>query len=226
MKILSYLLLWLVLASCNPAKKYVESAKKWENEILALEKKDKENTYPDNSILFIGSSSIRLWKNIDNDLAPYAVIQRGVGGAKLSDILVYENRLVNPHKFRAIGVFVANDIHGGKEDRSPEEVLKLYKNLVKSIRKDHKNKPIFFIQITPTESRWHVWNRTLQANNLIKEYSKSSKNLFYIETAPAFLGKDGKPIPEYFLEDKLHLTQKGYDVWADIIKKSLNQNLK
>ena len=226
MKRLSYAFLFLILVSCSPAKKYVESAKNWETEILALEKKDKENTYPENSILFIGSSSIRLWKNIDKDMAPYPVIQRGVGGAKLSDILVYENRLVNPHKFRAIGVFVANDIHGGKEDRSPEEVLTLYKQLVKNIRKDHKKEPIFFIQITPTESRWHVWDNTLKANNLIKAYSEKSKNLFYIETAPSFLGKDGKPIREYFVDDKLHLTQKGYDVWADVIKKSLDQNLK
>ena len=68
MKRLSYAFLFLILVSCSPAKKYVESAKNWETEILALEKKDKENTYPENSILFIGSSSIRLWKNIDKDM--------------------------------------------------------------------------------------------------------------------------------------------------------------
>lgn len=218
--------LLITFAACSPAKKYVESAAKWEKEIQGLEKLDKENSYPENSILFIGSSSIRLWDNIKADMTPYPVIQRGVGGSKLSDILVYEDRLVNPNKFRAVVVFVANDIHGGKEDRSPEEVLKLYKQLVKSIRKDHKNQPIFFTQITPTESRWHVWANTQKANNLIKNYTEKYDKLFYIETADKFLGEDGKPIQSYYRSDKLHLTQQGYDVWAATIKASLNLHLK
>lgn len=224
LKLFVFLLIFTI--ACSPAKKYVDGSKHWEQEIQTLEAKDKTNTYPDNSILFIGSSSIRLWNNIEKDMAPYPVIQRGFGGAKLSDLLVYENRLVNPHKFRAVVIFIANDIHGGKEDRTPEDIFTMYKQLVKSIRKDHKNEPIFWIQITPTASRWHVWENTQKANELIKEYTSRHKDLFYIETSPAFLGKDGKPINEYFLDDKLHLTQKGYDVWADIIKKSLNQNLK
>ncbi len=226
MKKFIYLLFVSAILSCSPAKKYVESAKHWENEIQALEKKDKENTYPDNSILFIGSSSIRLWNNIDKDMAPYPVIQRGVGGAKLSDLLVYKDRLVNPHKFRAVAVFIANDIHGGKEDRTPEQVATLYKQLVKSIRKTHKKEPIFFIEITPTESRWHVWENTQKANSLIKTYTEKGKNLYYIPTAESYLGKDGKPINAYFLDDKLHLTQKGYDVWAAAIKKVLDEKLK
>lgn len=215
-----------IVLSCSPAKKYAESAKGWEKEIQGLEKLDKENTYAENSILFIGSSSIRLWENIEKDMAPYPVIQRGFGGSKLSDVLVYEDRLINPHQFRAIVVFVANDIHGGSADRKPEEVAKLYKQLVKSIRKDHKKTPIFFVQITPTESRWHVWDKISEANSLIKSYTEKKKNLFYIETADKFLGEDGKPIKAYFREDKLHQTQAGYDVWATAIKESLDKNLK
>lgn len=210
----------------DPAKKFVESAQMWENEILALEKKDRENTYPDNSILFIGSSSIRLWKNIEKDMAPYPVIQRGVGGAKLSDILVYENRLVNAHRFRAIVIYVGNDIHGSAQDRTPEEVLDIYKDLVTSIRKDHKSTPIFFIGITPTESRWKVWEPTHQANELIKTYSARNKNLHFIETSAAFLGANGMPKSSLFVEDKLHLSQDGYDIWAEIIKHELNKKLK
>lgn len=219
-------LLVFVLFSCSPARKYTESSRHWEKEISELVKQDETRVYPDNSILFIGSSSIRLWENIEKDMAPYPVIQRGFGGSNLRDVLVYEDRIINPHKFRAIVVFVANDIHGGKGDIAPEEVFKLYTQLVKSIRKEHKKEPIFWIQITPTESRWHVWDKTQRANTLIKEYTGKHKNLYYIETAPAFLGADGKPIKEYFREDKLHQTQKGYDVWAGLIKKSLDENLK
>ena len=226
MKNLIGLVLISILLSCSPAKKYAESSKGWEKEIQGLEQLDKKNTYPDNSILFIGSSSIRLWEDIDKAMAPYPVIQRGFGGSNLSSVLFYEDRLINPHDFRAIVVFVANDIYGGQNDRTPKEVLTLYKQLVKSIRKDHKKEPIFFVQITPTESRWHVWDKTNEANKLIKNYSEKKKNLFYIQTAESFLGEDGMPIPAYFREDKLHQTQLGYEVWGGIIKTALDKNLK
>ena len=111
----------LLVVACSPARKYAESSKHWEKEIAELVSQDQTRVYPDNSILFIGSSSIRLWDNIEKDMAPYPVIQRGFGGSNLRDVLVYEDRLVNPHEFRAIVVFVANDIHGGKGDVTPEE---------------------------------------------------------------------------------------------------------
>ncbi len=217
--------LLLILFSCSPARKYAESSQHWEKEITELVSQDQTRVYPDNSILFIGSSSIRLWDHIEKDMAPYPVIQRGFGGSNLRDVLVYEDRIINPHKFRAIVVFVANDIHGGKGDLAPKEVFKLYTELVKSIRKEHKKEPIFWVQITPTESRWHVWDKIQEANTLIENYTEKHKDLYYIETAPAFLGADGKPIPAYFREDKLHQTQKGYDVWAGLIKKALDKNL-
>ncbi|ADQ18538.1 GDSL-type esterase/lipase family protein [Leadbetterella byssophila] len=219
-----FLLLLSLVFSCSPAKKYVEGSKHWEKEISELVSDSK--TYPSESILFIGSSSIRLWDNIEKDMAPYPVIKRGFGGSNLKDVIVYEDRLVNPHSFRAVVVFVANDITGGKEDATPKEVFERYKLLVKSIRKEHKKEPIFWVQITPTESRWKVWDKIQEANTLIKNYTEKNKNLYYIETAEAFLGPDGKPIPAYFRADKLHLTQQGYDLWSGLIKASLNQHLK
>lgn len=221
------IVLFLVLAlgiSCSPAKKYVAGSKHWEKEIAELT--DDKRVYPDNSILFVGSSSIRLWDNIEKDMAPYPVIKRGFGGSNIRDVLVYEDRLINPHNFRAIVIFVANDITGGKYDIAPEELFKLYKKLVQSIRKDHKTEPIFWVQITPTASRWTVWDKIQGANTLIKNYTEKHPKLFYIETAPAFLGADGKPISSYFRSDQLHQTQEGYDVWSRLIKDALNKNLK
>lgn len=97
-----FLLLLSLVFSCSPAKKYVEGSKHWEKEISELVSDSK--TYPSESILFIGSSSIRLWDNIEKDMAPYPVIKRGFGGSNLKDVIVYEDRLVNPHSFRAVVV--------------------------------------------------------------------------------------------------------------------------
>ena len=159
-------------------------------------------------------------------MAPYPVIQRGYGGAKFTDLLVYAKRIVYPHKFKAIAVFVANDITGGKDDKTPREVLGMFKSLEKIIRKKNKDQTIYFIAITPTKSRWSVWPKAREANALIQAYCKTKKNLEFIETEAAYLGSNGEPIDEYFIGDKLHQTQKGYDVWASLIKENFKRTLK
>jgi hypothetical protein len=214
------------LSACSPTRKFKETAKVWEPEITKLEILNKAEKKPENAILFIGSSSIRLWKNIEADMYPYSVIQRGFGGAKFTDLLVYTKRLVYPHKFGAVVIFVANDITGEKDDKTPREVLGLFKSTEKTIRKKFKNQPIYFIGITPNKLRWKVWPLAREANQLIESYCKTKKNLHFIATEAAFIGPDGLPIDNYFLGDKLHLTQNGYDVWAKIIKEKLDKTLK
>ena len=158
-------------------------------------------------------------------MAPYPVIQRGYGGAKLSDFAVYADRIFDPHPCRAIVIFIANDIHGGDKDKSPEEVLLLYKNVIKTIRKKQAETPVFWIAITPTSSRWKVWPEIQKANNLIQEYCESADNLYFIKTDFAFLGENGRPINEFFMDDLLHLNADGYAVWTEIITKELNRVL-
>ena len=70
------------------------AVRRWESAIAGLEVKDRTETHPDNSILFVGSSSIRRWKHIAVDLAPYRPIQRGYGGAKWSDVAIFADRLI------------------------------------------------------------------------------------------------------------------------------------
>ena len=228
MKKILYILIALIFLSCNPLDKYrnLPEVISWENEILKFEQLDKTESYPSESIIFAGSSSIRLWSSLKEDMAPYPVIQRGYGGAKLSDFAVYAGRIFDPHECRAIVIFVANDITGSENDKSPEEVLRLYKNIVKTIRHKHKYAPVFWIAITPTSSRWKAWTDIQQANNLIREYSEKNKNLYFIKTEYAFLGPDGKPKDELFRDDLLHLNAQGYDVWKGIVKKELDSVLK
>lgn len=104
MRRLIFLFVSLTLLSCSPVKKYqsLPEVKAWENEILKFEQLDKDESYPEESVLFAGSSSIRLWTTLKEDMSPYPVIQRGYGGAKLSDFGVYADRLLNPHKSRAV----------------------------------------------------------------------------------------------------------------------------
>jgi hypothetical protein len=222
-----YLFIILFL-SCSPLKKYESFAKKWENDIKKLEILDQKENYSDQAILFIGSSSIRKWNSIKENLNPYKPIKRGYGGAHYYDLVHFTKRLVSPHKVKAIAIFVANDITGEKEginDLSPKEVLNLAKFVVKQIRKTHKKTPIFFIETTPTSSRWKVWNKISKANDLIKYFTSKNKNMFYIDTRTFYIKSNGMPNNEFFIADKLHLNNSGYKLWGKIIKDSFDKNL-
>ena len=154
-------------------------------------------------------------------MAPYPVIQRGFGGSRLSDVAVYGDRIVKPHPCRAIVLFVANDITGSEQDKSPEEVAALFKNVLKTIRKSHPDTPVFWIEVTPTSSRWKVWPEIQKSTLLIRKVCDNHKNTYSIRTDFAFLNEDGKPRDELFVTDKLHLNAQGYSVWTNIIRNEL-----
>lgn len=200
---------------------------KWEPDIRAFEQLDATRTYDPNAILFVGSSSIRLWKSIDADMQPYPVIQRGYGGAKFTDLLYYINRIITPnHRFRAMVVFVANDINGGNSDRKPKEVQKSFQKLVKEVRKHHKSEPIFFVEITPTPSRWKVWSQTKDANLRVAKFCNRKKGVEFIATSHRYLDNFKQPRKELFMADQLHFNAEGYAIWTELIKAELDKKLK
>jgi hypothetical protein len=222
------LLISLVLLSCSPIAKYrhLPEVLSWENDMKTFDQLNRSEKYQEDAILFAGSSSIRLWSSLEKDMAPYHIIQRGYGGAKLSDFAVYTSRIIDSHPCRAIVLFVANDITGSEKDKKPEEVAVLFSYVLKTIRKSHPLTPVFWIEITPTASRWKVWPEIQKANALIRTRCNNEKNTYFITTSSAFLNENGVPKDELFRDDHLHLTEKGYAVWTEIIRKELDKVLK
>jgi len=219
--------LLLAVISCSPIRQYRQqpAVKSWESDIRKFERLDSTETYKSNAILFAGSSSILLWSTMAHDMDPYPVIQRGYGGARLSDLAVYASRIIYPHPCRAIVMFVANDITGNPDDKSPEEVARLFKFVLGTIRKKFPDTPVFWIATTPTPLRWAVWPRIREANQLIEEVSSKDKNAHFIATENVFLDKSGLPKGDLFRDDRLHLNSDGYAVWTGVIKKELNRVL-
>lgn len=219
--------LFLLLLSCSPLKQYrdLPEVKDWEPEIEKLTAKGQTEQYSNDAVIFAGSSSIRLWNTLAEDMKPYDVIQRGYGGAKLSDFAVYSEKIFSPLPGRALVMFIANDITGSDKDKSPEEVKKLFLNVVKTFRKSHPGAPVFWIQVTPTSSRWKVWPKIMEANELIRQTCEKGNNLYFIRTDSAFLNEKGLPKDELFVADKLHLNPDGYRIWTGIIKNELDKTL-
>ena len=141
----------------DPLSQYRASAmKKWEADVAKLEAQDRSQPDPKDAILFIGSSSIRRWTDLDADMSPRKTINRGYGGAKFSDLAVYIDRIVSPHAFKAVVVFVGNDIVGQDDDKLPAEVASLFKYIVEQVRTTHATQPIFLLAVTPTPSRFNA----------------------------------------------------------------------
>jgi len=215
--------LWIGLAVCleSPLTKYEAGVAKWEDEVATLIQHDSVETADGDDVLFLGSSSIRLWESIKQDMAPWTVVSRGYGGAKYSDLAFYVQRLIAAHHPRAIVIFSGNDISSDTELKTPEEIVVLVNHIATTIHNQFPNVDIFFIGITPTPKRWNVWPEISAANEAIKEYCDPKASTHFISTARSYLNEQGMPREELFGEDLLHQNTKGYALWSSIIKRDL-----
>jgi lysophospholipase L1-like esterase len=214
-----------LVISCKPLEKLIHAPEnlRWEEQIQAIESLNAVEFSNENTLLVTGSSSVRIWDSIHADLAPYQVMQRGYGGARLSDYNLYAERIIKPQQFKAIVVFVGNDIHGGENDRTPREMFQLYQSLVEKIRSRNPLTPVFWIETTPTPRRWHVNPQARKANSLIRDWSEESEDLHFISTFDAYMTPELLPDSAYFRKDMLHLNRSGYKQWAEIILGSLEE---
>jgi hypothetical protein len=198
---------------------------KWGKEIRKIEARDKTETDPEEAILFIGSSSIRRWADIATDMAPFRTIQRGYGGAKYSDVAVFSKRLLHPHQYQALAIFVGNDVQGKPEDHTPDQVEALAR-YVMSVSKSHQpDAPIFLIEVTPTSRRYAAWSAIRKLNERLREIALSTPNTHFIATAEHYLDPEGKPRDELFVSDLLHLNEAGYQQWATLIRNRVAETL-
>lgn len=195
----------------------------WEKDIVLFDSLNLVEFSDSNTLLVTGSSSVRLWDSIQADLAPYTVMQRGYGGAKMTDYNYYVERIIKPQQYKAIVIFVANDIAGVEADLDPREVSRLFKDLVKLVRKRNPDTPLCWIEVTPTPKRWQVTDQIREAGGYIQDYCDRYEDLHFISTYDQFITPGGLPDSTLFREDMLHLNRAGYKKWSGIIKDSLEQ---
>lgn len=204
--------------------KYAEAAeKRWASEMARIDKLNETETHPADSVLFIGSSSIRLWDTIQNDVAPYKPIQRGYGGARYSDLAVFAERLIKPHRYQAMVVFVGNDVTGSDADLSLTEIERLARYVVGVSRAHQPQAPVLLVEVTPTSSRYRVWPQIRRVNDLLREIAMTEPNTYFIPTAEYYLDANNKPVDRYFRSDLLHLNEQGYAVWSKLITRRLDE---
>jgi lysophospholipase L1-like esterase len=192
---------------------------RWESRIAAYEKADREAPPPKGGVLFIGSSTIGMWKTLESDFPDHAVINRGFGGSQIADSTYYAERVIVPYEPRQIMLRAGtNDIHAGK---SPEEVASDFRAFVEKVRARLPETEIVFTSINPAPVRWHERDAVRAANALIADYAKSTPGVKYVETYDMVIGADGEIRSELFLPDRLHFNAEGYKLLAERVRPHL-----
>lgn len=191
---------------------------RWEKEMAKFEAADKQNPPPEGGIVFVGSSSIRLWK-LDESFPDLATTNRGFGGSEMEDSTYFADRIVIPYKPRTVVVYAGdNDLNKGK---TPQRVLEDFRAFTEKVHAALPGARIIYVAVKPSIARWHLAEKGAETNRLIREYTQKDDRLAFADIWTPMLGEDGKPRPELFVKDKLHLSPLGYELWTSILSPML-----
>lgn len=202
-----------------PAAAPADPFAKWEKEVAAMEAADKVNPPPKGGVLFIGSSSVRMWKTLASDFPYLKVVNRGFGGTQIIDAAHFADRLIFPHQPKAVVLFAGgNDINAKK---TPEQVFEDFKTFVKTVRGKLPEAEIYFIGQQPRISRWAQNEKLKRMNALIEGYCKENPKMKYIDTWSMTITPEGGQIPELYVKDMLHFNELGYRKLVEVVRPHL-----
>ncbi len=192
------------------------SASEWDPAFAAFAAADRASPPPEGAVLFVGSSSIRLWTGLEAGFGPDTVVlKRGFGGSRLSDCVSNLNRLVIGYKPRMVMVYAGdNDLAAGAE---PADVLKRFAQFVEGVHRALPATRIDYISIKPSPARIELLGRIRATNALIRDYIAGDGRLQYVDVHAAMLDASGRPRSELFGADGLHLNAEGYALWTSIM---------
>jgi lysophospholipase L1-like esterase len=193
-------------------------ADRWEAAIAAFEQQDRRSPPPAGSVVFVGSSSIRLW-DLGRSFPGVATINRGFGGSQMIDAARYAPRIVTPYKPRLVVLYEGdNDLNAKK---TPEQVAADFDAFVQAVRAESDDLPIVVIGCKPSPARWRLIDQQRELNRLLAKRCRQHGHCTFVDVEPAMLGDDGQPRDELFKDDKLHLNDAGYAVWTQLLQPHL-----
>ena len=204
----------LLLAFFLTATAWSQTQPFW-NEVQTIKKYDQQFGFPPRPILFVGSSSIRMWNSLQVSFGEYNVLNRGIGGAVFGDVTNYLEDIVFPYNPRQIVIYAENDLPD--ESASAQIILERFKTLYNGIRAKMPDVPIAYISMKPSPSRDKFRQKAIDSNKLIKDFLANEKNTAYIDIFTPMM-KNGNSRPELFVQDMLHMNADGYAIWENAVR--------
>ena len=193
-----------------------EGPERFENSIVEYEEWDKANPFPDGAVLFVGSSSVRMWKDIDAQFPQVKIINRGFGGSKFSDLLYYLDRIVTCYQPSKIFIYEGdNDIASKVKIR---EIMDNARQVRQVIARKLPGVPVFFIAAKPSVARWKLKKKYQQLNSQLSLFAANTPGTGFVNVWNSALDADGEVRKDIFLEDNLHMNEKGYAIWKKAIE--------
>lgn len=188
------------------------------NEILRFAEQDRESPPPSCPVLFVGSSSIRLWTTLAEDMAPLPVLNRGFGGSTIAQSNLYFDRIVAPYRPRAIVLYAGeNDLDDGT---APAAAAADFRRFMELKRARLGRTPVFYIAAKPSKRRLSQLARQSELNAAIRQMARTSKDLTFIDVVTPML-RDGQP-QDLYVEDGLHMNAAGYAIWRGLVRQALS----
>ncbi len=211
--ILSVFLLFVILQS------NAQDPKRFQKAVEELVKKE-YNFSPDKEVVvFAGSSSIRMWKDVQAAYPEYNVINNGFGGSHFSDLIHYYRELIAIRRPDILFIYEGdNDIFSGK---NPKKVADEARQLINKVHQDFPETKIVLISAKPSLARWKLKKEYQQLNRYLEKLAKKREGLEYADVWKAMVDERGDVYTDIFVDDNLHLNEKGYEIWEEVIGKFL-----
>lgn len=187
------------------------------NDIIAFKKNDQVVRPESGSILFVGSSSFTMWKDVQNDFPAYKILNRGFGGSSLTDLIRYAPDIIYPYQPKQVVIYCGENDFVSSENTNADTVFTRFSQLFGMIRTRLPKASILFVSIKPSPSRAKYMPEMVRANAMIKSFLKKKSKTGYVDVYSKMLLADGSPMPNIFLADKLHMNRSGYEIWQKAI---------
>jgi lysophospholipase L1-like esterase len=190
----------------------------WEGEVRQFEVADSLHPPPRGAVLFVGSSSIRLWESAEADFPGVTIVRRGFGGSEMADVLHFADRIVLPYAPSAIVLYAGdNDLAAG---RTPEQVFADYRDFVKLVRSRLPETRVVYVAVKPSLARVQLIDAMRRTNALVHGYvaRHPGRRLEYVDVFTPMLDASGRPRAELFREDGLHMNARGYALWTELLR--------
>ncbi len=209
---------WLIALLFSALLVHAQQAP-FQNEINDFKKEDSAKLPPKNAILFVGSSSFRMWSDVQNYFPAYTIINRGFGGSQLPDVIHFAPDIIYPYQPKQIVIYCGDNDLAADTSLSGKDVFDRFETLYKLIRKNLGNKVnVLFVSIKPSPSRENLLPKMIVANTLIEQYLLKEKNTAFADVFHPMLDANGNMRPELYKEDMLHMKPEGYAIWQKAIE--------
>ena len=193
----------------------------YEAEVRHLEAANRRRSFPDNPVVFYGSSTIRLWQNLKRDLDSPRALNLGFGGSTLAACVHFFNRLVPRISPCSLVIYAGdNDLGDGA---TPEEVAGAFRALTHKVERTLHGIPMGFISIKPSPARLDILDKIRQTNALVREAVQKRPSSYFIDVFEDMMLADGRPNGDLFTEDGLHMSAAGYKLWTELLSPFRNR---